>query len=171
MPKNKFKRIHTNKKLYFLLINVHMNFIFRNEWLKFDCWNKKIQHTSVQVLNLSFSTKALLGLLSLTLQRKGPLYEKVACRSKNFRRKTIELSKRMILEIKRRNAIKNIRWGIFSFELNGKCFFINRTEMLKNTIFPITNNCLSQIKPNYETLQCTKLFLKIGTLLLPYIFT
>ena len=82
MPKNKFKRIHTNKKLYFLPINLHMNFIFRNEWLKFDCWNKKIQQTSVQVLNLSFSTKALLGLLSLTLQRKGPLYEKVACWSK-----------------------------------------------------------------------------------------
>ena len=66
----------------FPLINVHMNFILRNEWLKFDCWNKKMQHTSVQVLNLSFSTKALLGLLSLTLQRKGPLYEKVACCSK-----------------------------------------------------------------------------------------
>ena len=32
--------------------------------------------------------------------------------------------------------------------------------MLKNTIFPITSNCLPQIKPNYETLQCTKLFLK-----------
>ena len=66
----------------------------------------------------------------------------------------------MIVEIKRKNAIKNIRWGIFPFKLNGKCFFISRTGMLKNTIFPITSNCLPQIKPNYETLQCTKLFLK-----------